>query len=465
MCVLKTSRHTHRERDKERETPTRTDMRTTPVLREAAEPPTSYFSFLWNSPHTITYILVGFAFLIYFVFFRSHDDPAQNARLGLAAVCLAFMLYCALHVRSVEKAMVRPHPVFWRLTLSCGVLYLLALVFFMFQTLGDARRYLSLIYPDLNQPLAEKEYASDCRVYTPEKESKFQNVMDTIHDEFVLAHIIGHFFKALLWRDWKLAWVLSLFFEITEVTFQHMMENFLECWWDHLVLDVLVCNFAGMYMGMKFVEYFEMREYNWVGEKVHLDKYEWDILSSAKRFTYVFIIAFVTNCAELYGFFLKYILWVPPKNPMNTIRLVIWMGIGVPALREFYQYITDKKTKRIGVNSWIGTGLFFAETIIIIKFGMYGGDATLFNNPMPPNILYPWLAVLVLLACWFILYFRSGPKSDILVWVLRSMVTVIVALQIFIFVSGCPDLEFGKEWFDGLFSSPLPPATAATAAV
>ena len=68
------------------------------------------------------------------------------------------------------------------------------------QSVGDMRRYLSLLYPDLNQPLAEKEYAGDCRIYTPDKDSKFQNVMDTIHDEFVLAHIIGHFFKALLWR-------------------------------------------------------------------------------------------------------------------------------------------------------------------------------------------------------------------------------------------------------------------------
>lgn len=30
-----------------------------------------------------------------------------------------------------------------------------------------------------------------------------------------------------------------------ELTFQHMLPNFNECWWDSWILDVAVCNFIG----------------------------------------------------------------------------------------------------------------------------------------------------------------------------------------------------------------------------
>lgn len=52
-------------------------------------------------------------------------------------------------------------------------------------------------------------------------------------------------------RDYQLLWVLSIGFELMELTFQHMLPNFNECWWDSWILDVAVCNFLGMWAGMK----------------------------------------------------------------------------------------------------------------------------------------------------------------------------------------------------------------------
>ena len=39
--------------------------------------------------------------------------------------------------------------------------------------------------------------------------------------------------------------MLSIGFEFMELTFQHMLPNFNECWWDSWILDVAVCNFIG----------------------------------------------------------------------------------------------------------------------------------------------------------------------------------------------------------------------------
>jgi phosphatidylserine synthase 2 len=90
-------------------------------------------------------------------------------------------------------------------------------------------------------------------------------------DEFVLAHIFGYIFKTLIVRDYKLVFCISIGFEILEVTFQHWLPNFKECWWDHLLIDVFGCNLIGTFIGITFVkkkkkgmkicEYFSMKVY------------------------------------------------------------------------------------------------------------------------------------------------------------------------------------------------------------
>ena len=38
--------------------------------------------------------------------------------------------------------------------------------------------------------------------------------------------------------------------DAVQLTFQHMLPNFNECWWDSWVLDVALCNWIGIAAGM-----------------------------------------------------------------------------------------------------------------------------------------------------------------------------------------------------------------------
>ena len=116
-------------------------------------------------------------------------------------------------------------------------------------------------------PYEERTYATDCRVMTPEQPFLFQNVKNTVLDEFFVAHVLGWFGKALAIRDWHLLWAYSILFEVMEVTFMHWLKNFNECWWDSWVLDVLVCNLGGMWVGMQATKYFSKT----TGRDVHSD--------------------------------------------------------------------------------------------------------------------------------------------------------------------------------------------------
>ena len=102
---------------------------------------------------------------------------------------------------------------------------------------------------------------------TPEQPFLFQNVKNTVLDEFFVAHVLGWFGKALAIRDWHLLWAYSILFEVMEVTFMHWLKNFNECWWDSWVLDVLVCNLGGMWVGMQATKYFSKT----TGRDVHSD--------------------------------------------------------------------------------------------------------------------------------------------------------------------------------------------------
>jgi hypothetical protein len=39
-------------------------------------------------------------------------------------------------------------------------------------------------------------------------------------------------------------------FEFLEYSLEHQLANFSECWWDHWILDVLICNGGGTIVGI-----------------------------------------------------------------------------------------------------------------------------------------------------------------------------------------------------------------------
>lgn len=53
------------------------------------------------------------------------------------------------------------------------------------------------------------------------------------------------FHQAMVLRNYGMLYTVSIGFELMELTFQHWLPNFNECWWDSWILDFLVCNQIG----------------------------------------------------------------------------------------------------------------------------------------------------------------------------------------------------------------------------
>nr|XP_043638593.1 CDP-diacylglycerol--serine O-phosphatidyltransferase 1-like [Erigeron canadensis] len=373
-------------------------------------------------PRTITLLFIGSCFLIWASGAldpksNSSDDIVTSVKRGIWAMIAVFFSYCLLQAPST--LLVRPHPAIWRLVHGMAVIYLVALTFLLFQNRDDARQFMKYLHPNLGVELPERSYGADCRIYVPDNPSnRFINVYETLFDEFVPAHLFGWWGKAIMIRNQPLLWVLSIGFELMELSFRHMLPNFNECWWDSIILDILICNWLGIKGGMLTVRYFDGKTYEWVGisrqpnilSKVkrtlsqftpaHWDKDEWHPFLGPWRFIQVLFLCIVFLTVELNTFFLKFCLWIPSRNPVIVYRLILWWLIAIPTVREYNSYLQDRKpVKKVGAFCWLSVAICIIELLICIKFG-HG----LFPTPMPRWLVILWSSVGVSLLAFLILW-------------------------------------------------------------
>ncbi|KAJ8492404.1 hypothetical protein OPV22_014125 [Ensete ventricosum] len=373
-------------------------------------------------PHTISLLLIGTCLLVWASGVVDPESTASNdvitsVKRGVWAVIAVYLAYSLLQAPST--VLIRPHPAIWRMVHGMAVVYLVVLTFLLFQNRDDAREFMKFLHSDLGVELPERSYGTDCRIYVPENpKSRFNNVYETLFDEFVPAHIFGWWGKAIMIRNQPLLWVLSIGFEAMELTFRHMLPNFNECWWDSIILDIIICNWFGIWAGMRTVRYFDGKTYEWVGisrqpniigkvkrtlgqfTPARWDKDEWHPLLGPWRFIQVLFLCSVFMTVELNTFFLKFCLWIPPRNPLIVYRLVLWWLIAIPTIREYNTYLQDRKpVKKLGAFCWLSLAICIVELLICVKFG-HG----LFPNPMPRWLITFWtavgIAIVIFLLAW-----------------------------------------------------------------
>ena len=252
------------------------------------------YSQFFYRPHFLIALSVGTLGLYAAAFHTRSADFASNVKRGLLGVCAAFLLYCSLPTPVPNSVFKRPHPIFWRLVTGASIVYFMFLIFLLFQTVHDGRILVAHIDPCHNgvvqcapgveigsalgvtQELPERDYAAHCELYTggancrlwanlaKGEEPCFGHLQPALEDEFVVAHFLGWLGKSLIFRHAGVAWFNSIVFEFVEMSFEHWMPNFAECWWDHWIMDVLTANLGGIILGHMVMHYFSVKQYRWM---------------------------------------------------------------------------------------------------------------------------------------------------------------------------------------------------------
>lgn len=378
-------------------------------------------TFFWRT-HSITVLVFMLGVFLYVALIEEpQNDINYNTKRGILACIAAFCLFGMTQTK--DGPFTRPHPAFWRLVLCLSVVYELALVYLLFQSLDDARQLMKHFDPKLGVPLPEQSYAEDCRFYDPDPHPNghFHNFWEKC-DVFIWGHFFGWWAKMLMVRDYWLCNVISILFEVLEYSLEHQLPNFAECWWDHWILDALVCNGLGIWLGMKTLNYLNASTYHWRGLwSIHTysgklkrilkqftpyswTEFDWHPTESLSRWIFTIGLVAFFLMAELNCFYLKFVLWIPPPHFINFSRLVLLVPVGAVAIREAYQYLNDPNCDKLGQQAWIAIAMVVTEVLIVLKF-----DLPLVMKLPPVGVLIFWALFGMVLTLWTLWFFFVRP--------------------------------------------------------
>ncbi|XP_073677552.1 phosphatidylserine synthase 1-like [Garra rufa] len=180
----------------------------------------------------------------------------------------------------------------------------------------------------------------------------------------------------------------SLSFFLIKLFFMHLLPNFAECWWDQVILDILLCNGGGIWLGMTVCHFLEMRTYHWASIKnihtttgklkravLQFTPASWtyvrwfDPKSSFQRVAGIYLFMIVWQLTELNTFFLKHIFVFQASHSLSWCRILLIGIITAPTVRQYYAYLTDTQCKRVGTQCWVFGAIAFLEALACIKFG------------------------------------------------------------------------------------------------
>ena len=393
------------------------------------------YSKLFYTSHTLIALFLAVVCLHILIKYSENWNLYDIKILSLKAWVLWVLLFSSFYMP--DTIVTRPHPFIWRMVLGANLIYAAFLVYMSFLPLEEARNTMKIFDPRLGGPLPEKSYAYDWRIFTPDDPiSMFRNLRDAM-DIHVLAHFLGWVCKVLIMRDIKLWWIWSIAFELLEITFRHWLPNFYECWWDHLILDLFGCNMIGIMIGAFILRKFSVVKLNWIYAKQKSDekylysecsainraftklrpefliKHNWEVFKSLKRFYGIIFYWIIVNLVDLDNFFMKRILNIAPEHDILKWRLLIWCPLALAGSEEYFEYLTNKYSKRVRPHMWLILLLLNLEVGFVIKH-----SNVFTGNPFPNHVKILWgsiLASIVFISIW-ILYKNKGRKDEEIEW-------------------------------------------------
>ncbi|CAM9411371.1 unnamed protein product [Scytosiphon promiscuus] len=374
-----------------------------------------------EKPRQMIVLLVTIAGASYMGFAQNDSDPDANTRAAAFGVGFLFLVHCFLQCR--DSLFARPHPGVWRIVHGVGMLYLFGVAVLLIHPKAEAQRLLAIFIPDVKgHKLSSFEEGSlEC-------ELSVSAVLSQLREVWFPAHLVGWWCKMCLFRDWGVCWVLSIGFELLELSMGWLVPQFHECWWDSLIIDLLGANILGMVFGHYTLRFLETRTFDWnskegshkLARSVRLlskfsplgwSKWRWQAFSSFKRTAQVFSMIAATMLLELNAFMVMNALEIPNRSTFNYVRMTVLFLVALLASSEYYDYCSNPACNRLGQNAWLILAIMQVEILLWIKFF----PQPLMNASTPPEVKLPWLATLSLFSLWGLLFVAVSEDPAVVV--------------------------------------------------
>ena len=232
-------------------------------------------------------------------------------------------------------------------------------------------------------------------------------------DHYYLVHWCDWILASIVIRDPYILHFWHLFNEVIELSFQHRLPHFRECWWDHIILDILLSNIPAVTLGLWIVDKVGMRRYDWLGRAGKESFWDWEIWQCHRRYGNVVLSLVLLTFHFVDGFFIMNAFLIPPVHPFPPSRMLLWFFYGAIAYRECFVDIETWNTpgrQHHPVESryrWLASAVLVTEALVAYKYRE--GTGHIADTPTPWYIWYPWLfGLLALGAGWLKLRFKEG---------------------------------------------------------
>nr|CAD7457516.1 unnamed protein product [Timema tahoe] len=328
--------------------------------------------------------------MIFDSFFRDEADVQDNIWAGMCCVVFFFLIISVLAFPN--GPFTRPHPAIWRMVFGMSVLYLMGLLFLLFQSFKTVNAILYWIDPslkDFNIDM-DKEYGVNC------SDVSLERIWSHV-DVFAAGHFLGWMFKAILVRHFGILWAISVMWEFTEVsakcggdaTAQRSVstcEGIEQCTRTvRVIVTIIIVQDIHSTSGKLKRAVLQFTPGSWTHVR-------WlDPTCTYMRFFALCQLVIFWQVSELNTFFLKHIFEMPPSHPIVALRLILIGVIVAPSVRQYYSYTTDTQCKRVGTQCWVYGAIMVTEAILCIKNGK-----ELFERTQAVNIIIWFLLQLML---------------------------------------------------------------------
>jgi phosphatidylserine synthase 2 len=180
-----------------------------------------------------------------------------RAIYGMIIFMLAFAYLKPYREYRVGDSMQRVH----RIIVMIMLLYMCFLIFMLMMRPDYGRQFLGFLDDSLNKPVTKEMHT-----YDDNCELEWENIWDNF-DHYYLIHWVDWILASLVIRDPYILHFWQVFDEVIELSLQHILPHFRECWWDHLLVDITLSNIPAIMLGMWILRKFGIREMDWLGRK------------------------------------------------------------------------------------------------------------------------------------------------------------------------------------------------------
>merc|ERR1711976_182765 len=245
--------------------------------------------------------------------------------------------------------------------------YCLFLIFLYCMNFTDARKIIKMYQEDISPEKLKNAYKSwdlDCAL-------TWENFYGNF-DDYFKSHLGGWIFHTFYLKDWAMCWIWSLGTELLERTLCDWMLPFRECWFDSFIIDLLMSNLIGMFIGFQIMKFFEVDQHDWLGRRGKKSISEWTIFHSHYKLS-AFILSFAINNIQFMTTFCG-------ANALNfrvcdkiiqISRSSLWVIAGILGNKENHDFgdmdPLEKNTWQ-GEFRWLMLSMALLESLITIKF-------------------------------------------------------------------------------------------------